>query len=157
MSAPGVSTFDLDTPRRPELDDLGGAQKLDDAEFPPDPETMPCAAEYNTFAHLLRAYGRALASVVLSIEGGAAPFVAGLRAPGTRIVPATFVVNRNAPGDVTITWPPRTLPASLTAPSATINEDGAFTIAAFAVPNGVRVKTHEGGTPKDAAFTVEIG
>jgi hypothetical protein len=156
MTAPGLSTFDLPAPRRPALADVGGAEKIDDAENPPDPQTMPYAAEYNTFAHLLAAYGRVVSSVKLSIEGGVAPFIAGLAAAGSNVQVATFTVTHDGPGDVRITWPPRTMPVPSTAPTATINEDGPFTISAFAIPNGVRVKTYRGGAPADAAFTVEI-
>jgi hypothetical protein len=156
MTAPGVSTFDLPTPRRPALADVGGGEKIDDAENPPDPQTMPYATEYNTFAHLLAAYGRIVSSVKLSIEGGAAPFISGIAALGSNVTLATFRVDRDGPGDVRITWPPRTLPTPTTAPTATINEDGPFSIAAFAIAGGVRVKTYRGNAPTDAAFTVEV-
>jgi hypothetical protein len=156
MKAPGLSTFDLEEPRRPSLDDVGGAEKEDDAEEPPDPRTMPYADEYNTFAHLLRAYGRIIATARISIEGGASPFVAGSATVGTRIAHTTFAVQHNGPGDVSITWPPKTFPPPLCAPAAWINEQGSFTIAAHAIVDGVRVLTFQNDQPRDAAFTVEI-
>jgi hypothetical protein len=156
MKAPGLSTFDLDEPRRPSLDDVGGGAKEDDAEEPPDPRTMPYADEYNTFAHLLRAYGRVVATARISVQGGAAPFVSGHATPGTRLTRESFAVQHHGPGDVSITWPPKTLPTPLCAPAAWINEQGSFTIAAYAIVDGVRVLTFENDQPRDAAFTVEV-
>lgn len=138
------------------MGDVGGAEKEDDAEEPPDPRTMPYADEYNTFAHLLRAYGRMIATLRVSVEGGAAPFVAGYACPGTRIAREALSVQHHGPGDVSITWPAAALPPPLCAPVAWINAQGSFTIAAYAIVDGVRVLTFENNQPRDAAFTVEV-
>lgn len=61
-------TFDLTPPRRPSLDDLGGAAKQDDAEFPPDPTTMPTAQNWNAFARSLEAWGKVVPFLVVQID-----------------------------------------------------------------------------------------
>lgn len=61
-------TFDLTPPRRPSLDDLGGAAKQDDAEVPPDPTTMPTAQNWNAFARSLEAWGKVVPFLVVQID-----------------------------------------------------------------------------------------
>ncbi len=61
-------TFDLTPPRRPSLDDLGGAAKQDDAQFPPDPVTMPTAENWNAFARSLEAWGKVVPFLVVQIN-----------------------------------------------------------------------------------------
>jgi hypothetical protein len=63
-----VFTFDLTTPRRPSLADLGGAAKQDDAQFPPNPLTMPTAENWNHIARGLEAWGKEVPFLVVTIN-----------------------------------------------------------------------------------------
>src|SRR3954470_23186372 len=53
MTSPTTPTFDLTPPRRPGIDDVGGGAKLDDQSDPPDPVTMPTAADDNQKSFLV--------------------------------------------------------------------------------------------------------
>lgn len=80
------------------------------------------------------------------------------------VTPGTITIARTnggaAHGDITITWPANTFPASLTKPKgATLNTNlGAhsYSIGVTAISNGMRVTTNQDTTPTDIPFTVEL-
>lgn len=61
-------TFDLTPPRRPSLDDLGGAAKQDRVDFPPNPLTMPTAENWNHFARALEGWGKTVPFLCVTVD-----------------------------------------------------------------------------------------
>jgi hypothetical protein len=156
-NAPNASTFDLATPRRPTTNDFNGAAKIDDAQYPPDAQTMPSAFEYNTLCLLVVALGKALPVAVVSVTGGNPPTLAGFAAPGSAVVSGSFTLTRNAVGDVSITWPANTFPTPAVAPSVSTNAGTWCDADVVAITNGVRVRTYNGtGAATDLSFTVTV-
>lgn len=165
MPSPNASTWDLVPPRRPGVDDFNGCAKMDDAEFPPDPETMPSAAEWNTKGLLLVALGKVVPNARISVHfANGAPTLASFTAAPNAVTVTTLSVARTAggslAGDVSITWPAGTFPEPLTQPSEMgVNVDGppaAWAISATNIPNGIRVLTTVAVTATDLPFTVGV-
>jgi len=155
--APNANTFDLTIPRRPGTNDFNGVAKIDDSSEPPDPQTMPNAAEWNTIEWLILAIGRVMPVVVISIAGGATPSVISFPCARASVVVGTFTVTRNGAGDVSITWPTNTFPASVSTPVASLNGSADGRITATNISNGVRVYTfNAAGTATDRDFTVQV-
>lgn len=160
---PLASTWDLASlaiplvPRRPTLNDFNGAVKIDDANYAPDPQTMPNGPELNLYAKLLVALGAVCPSLVFSITGGAVPTLAGFLSASTLVSTGTFGINRVSAGVVDITWPANTFPASQVAPVVTPNAGVLCDVDAVAITNGVRVRTYNSaGAAADLSFTVQL-
>ncbi|MGK3979212.1 hypothetical protein WMF38_46750 [Sorangium sp. So ce118] len=67
----------------------------DDAVFPPDPATMPYAAELDQWAKQIAAFGKVVPSLVISVEITAgAPSVAAVSSPRTSVRAPHFTVVR---------------------------------------------------------------
>jgi hypothetical protein len=149
VTAPEELTWDIAAedggPRRPSLEDLGNATLEDDAKEPPDPETMPYAAQLNQWAKQLEALAAVVPFVAFSVEfSGGAPAVVAVTCPRRSGVDLdTFTPTDNADGDTTITWPAGTFPPPLLRPFVVLNGNPSVrtTIAAEAVANGVRVRS----------------
>lgn len=161
--SPLVSPWDLESaamplpPRRPVLNDFNGAQKIDDANFAPDPQTMPNAPELNLTARLLVAIGSMVANAIISITGGNPPTLAGWVTPGTLSTSLTFTLTRNGTGDVSITWPANTFPTAQVAPTVSTNAGARATADVVAITNGVRVRTFNAAdAAADLNFTVTL-
>ena len=155
--SPGVSTFDLVPPRRPVLNDFNGAAKVDDATFPPDPQTMPNAAELNLAAKLAVAVGAVMPVLVFSVIGGVTPTLFGIITAVTAVIPSTLTVVRNGTGDVSITWPAGTFPTPSVYPTACTNAGAAGDADVVPITNGVRVRTYNGSAvATDLSFTVSL-
>ncbi|WP_394849714.1 hypothetical protein LZC95_19955 [Pendulispora brunnea] len=160
----GQSTFDEAPPRRPGLSTFNGAAKADDAEFPPDPKTMPSAAEYNALCRLVIAYGKVVpvAIVDVAFTGGAAS-VQRFVAAGSHVTTASFTVQRTGPGDTDVLWPEDAFPAPVVDADATITEDvDVDRVRVFprvsppAGTRGVTVRTRLGAAGVDARFQLRI-
>lgn len=146
MGAQSVFTFDLAPPRRPSLDDLGGAAKANAADAdPPDPVRDPTAEEHNQFAQLLAYSGRALPTAVISVSLVAlAPSIASFQAAPTAMVVGSFsVIVESTHKVITISWTKLaagpTLPPSVNQPTLTMSQaivPGSSGAVPFAV-NGV--------------------
>lgn len=157
MVAPNANTFDLAIPRRPGTNDFNGVAKIDDSNEPPDPQTMPNAAEWNTIEWLVLALGRVMPVLVLSILGSASPSVISFPCARSTVVIGTFTVTRNSAGDVSITWPANTFPASASPPIVSLNGSADGRITADAIANGVRVYSYNAaGAATDRSFTVQV-
>ena len=156
-NAPGTSTWDLVSPRRPTTNDFNGAAKVDDQQFVPDPQTMVSGLEYNTLCLLVVAMGKVLPNATFSITGGNPPTLAGFAAAASAVVSGTFTLTRNSAGDVSITWPANTFPTATCAPEVSTNAGVQCSVDAVAITNGVRVRTfNAAGAPTDLSFTVTL-
>lgn len=153
MAAPNASTFDLDPPRRPGIDDFNGIAKEDDPEEPPNPREQPNAAEWNTMEWLLMSIGRVMPVSVVSVASNA---VTQASAAKKDVTTGTFTVTVNGTGDLDITWPANTFPAAVAAPAGFLNS-GPGMIHVSGIVNGVNVKTYDGtGVAANRDFTVHI-
>ena len=157
-NSPGISTFDVVPPYRPTTIDFNGGAKIDDATDPPDAATMPNAAEANTTAGLFASIGRTMCVCTLTVTQVAGSYSISQTAAATAaVVNGTFTVTKNATGDVSITWPANTFPASTGGPEATANNMTMGSNAAAAlIANGVRVLLAVGTVATDMNFTVTI-
>lgn len=161
MTLPADNTLALTPPRRPTEDDFGGTERVDDALFPPNPVTMPTAADYNERGRMLAAVWRMAPVAILPMT-----FIAGAPTKGTpqsgnpALTSATFTVVDNAAGDTTITWPADTFPAAVRPPQAEVDDPahGSWLHPTCEpVTNGVRVKTrNSAGVLADVGFTLVL-
>ena len=160
LTAPGISTFDLDDPRRPGPDDVDATLE-DDAKHKPKP-TMPYAAQLNTWAELARAYGAVVP--VAMIEGWVAsgtPFVKYLQTLRSTLVIGDLTVARTSgepAGSVEITWAASTFPTPSSSPDARMAETGSWLAPiAETITNGVRVETRaDGGALTDGKVKIYV-
>lgn len=156
-------TFDLTPARRPSLNDLGGAAKVDDAEFPPDPQTMATAQNWNQFARLLEGIGKQIPFITITVNFSAgAPFIASVQCMRSTITTASFPTpTDNGNGDTTIDWTAiaTQFPPSNQAPEVHLIGDAAMLVptADTSTANKVRIRTrNSAGTLTDMAFKVKI-
>jgi len=158
LGASTTFTFDLATPRRPSLEDLGGDDYEDDPEFPPDKTTMPNADEHNERARNQTGINRVLYVALLHVTfSGGNPSIANVRGMRTALVSGDFVVTDNAAGDTSITWASSVLPASPVPPTVSLAQDVEIDrVRAYLITNGVRVKTKLGATGTDCGFVLLI-
>jgi len=156
MASPNANTFSLTPARRPGLDDFNGASKIDDAENPPDPATMPNAAEANTVQRTLIGVAKVVHVLVLTVDFTAgAPVVVSYGDATEKLDVGDFSLVDNAAGDTSITWPAGTFPTAIADFLLTVTADVAIDEQrAFAITNGVRVVTKNGGVATDARFTL---
>lgn len=149
MAAPTYLTWDGgdgSLPRRPSADDLGGDEKLDNDEKPPDDGEHFTAGGWNQKVKQLKALARVAspAKIEVRFDGGGAPFVNGFTAAGTLITGATFAPTDNGNGDTTIAWPANTFPVADVPPNAlTLYSAGTSPITGHVevLTNGIRVRT----------------
>lgn len=159
MAAEETCTWDLATPRRATLEDLGGAGYEDEpAPFAPDPITMPNALEANQKAQQLAAINRVIPICVMfvTITGGT-PAITGVFAPGSEVDSSDFTVTDNGAGDTTIDWEVGILPNGTGAVAALTADVEIDRVRAF-MPDGtsVRVKTKLATVGTDCNFAVTI-
>lgn len=106
----GVYNYDRPVaPTRPDVDDLGGNQHVDD-DTNPDP-TEPNAAAHNEQTNTLAGLVRVGPLATLWVEwNGSAYNIIKVTAMGTTVNAATFTVDRASAGNVTISWGANKLP-----------------------------------------------
>lgn len=164
MSTPSYFTFDGDppnsvAPRRPGIDDVGGAAKLDDQQYPPDPQTMPTAADENQAERLLVGYGKVVPAIIISVKFTAgAPVLDAFAAVGFNITTPDITFTDHADGDTSVLIATGELPPVSWKPMGlTLNEDVEIDrMRAIPVTNGVRVKTKLGAVLTNCAFTIAL-
>lgn len=158
MATPLDLTFDLVPPRRPGISDVGGAQKEDDLNYPPDPVRMLTGADENQGEKLTVAYGKVVANAKVTVHfSGSTPSVAQASGCGSAVVPSLFTVTDNGAGDTTISWPAGTFPAAIADHTARLTGATVGMIACETVSNGARVRTKDGtNTAADLAFVLEV-
>lgn len=161
MAAAVQLTWDITPPRRPSLDDVGGATLADHAAAPPSKATMPYADQLNQWAKQIERLAALSGAFGLSVtfSGGGAPSVAQYTAMRTTTVNADFTVTDNGTGDTTIAWPASTFPTSVLGPLGSLNDGvvGGGVTVALASATSIRVKTWTGAsTAADRPFTVVV-
>ena len=168
MPAPKFNTWEgglgdagLELPRRPSIDDVGGDQKLDNDENPPDDVEHFTAGGWNQKAKQIAALARTAASCKLEVrfDGGGAPYVARATSPNSKITPATFSKVDNGNGDTTITWPADTFPPFACSPTGFTllsSSTSVVTGQVEEIANGVRVRTHVAGVLTNVPWTLTL-
>lgn len=159
MGAANGSTFDLTTARRPSSDDTGESLVLvDDVANPPDPNTMPTSAPWNTFAALTRAYGGVVAHTKISIHVvSGTPGISLVGSARKGVVAGTFTVTDNGAGDTSITWAAGTFPPPIANPEVSVNTLASLAAVIAPITNGVRVQVrNDAGALTDGDFTAVI-
>ncbi len=149
-----------EAPRRPSTDDLGGDQKEDDAEFPPDDVEHFTAAGWNQIVQQIAAMARVAAAckVELRFDSGD-PYIARATAPSDNVSADTFTVTDEGAGVTLIEWPAETFPAHQCSPTGlTLFSSSTSVVTGHLeeVTNGVRVRTHVAGVATDVVCTFEI-
>lgn len=142
MTTPALCVFDIIPPRRPGIDDVGGAAKIDDAEFPPDPVEMPTAADDNQHQNLIVRYGLVVPVAVITVHLTAGvPSVFSVSSVVGSVVTGSFTVTDNGVGDTSLVWTANKFPAPVAGPTANVTGATIGQASAVAITNGVRVKT----------------
>ena len=145
-------------PRRPTTEDLGGAEKEDDDEFPPDEVTMPEAGGHNQAVKVVARLAAVAPAAKLEIRfTGSTPFISRAIGLGTAIVPALFTVVDHGLGDTEITWPADTFPPATIAPCGLTpisSSTNPVTAHFEEVTNGIRVHTFVNGVAADVPWSI---
>lgn len=147
-------------PRRPTVDDLGGASFEDDPTMPPVPPHEKGARAENQQERVLAGVCQTAFALAVLVEfSDGAPVLAGFASPSTRLQTGDFTITDNGDGDTTIEWPAGMLPERVVGPLLTLNGDVEIDRQrAILGADGlsVRVVTKLGSTGTDCAFTVFI-
>lgn len=149
-----------EAPRRPSTDDLGGDEKQDDQEYPPDEVEHPTAAGWNQKVRQIAALARVASACKIELRFDAGtPFIARVTAPGTDIDVGTFEVIDDGDGVTTIEWPANAFPPHTLSPTGlTVFSDSSDPCSGHLeeITNGVRVRTFENGVAADLMVTFSI-
>jgi hypothetical protein len=165
MTAPEYFVYDGDpgnsiAPRVASVADLGGSDKENDVEYPPDPTTMPDARDHNQMARVLAAHSSVTPSVVLDVRfATGTPYIYGVAAKGSTVDAETFIVTDVSDGLTEIAWVSGSLPATTVRPHGlTVTSDTAIDRARCypVTAHSVRIYTALGAVATDADFVVEI-
>ena len=167
MAAADFLTWDGDSgnginPRRPSTDDVGGDNKQDDPEYPPDPDEHFTADGWNQKAKQIPALAKVAAACKLRVRFTAgAPAILQATGPRSTVAPGIFTVTDNGVGDTSITWAANYFPAHVCSPTGFTFIGSATPTTAFShqveeITNGIRVRTFDGSTPTDLDFALEI-
>ncbi len=147
-------------PRRPSTDDLGGDEKVDDLEYPPDDKEHPTAAGWNQQVRQVAALARGVASLKFEVTyDGPAPAIARVTGPRSALAAGQLAIAEVSEGVIEVTWPANFFPPHQCAPTGlTILSDSSSLRSgqAFEIPNGVRVRTFESGSPGRVGFAITI-
>jgi hypothetical protein len=159
MASPDTLVFDLATPRRPALDDLGGGGKVQTGT--PDPARHLTANDVNQWAKVIERLALTAPMIVVSVDydGGGVPYVYQVASvAGAHLAPGDFTVTHTGTGDVTVAWPAGKVPPPGARPTGTINSITS-SILGITQPTAlsVRVRTRtDGGVSVDVPFTVSV-
>lgn len=156
----GVGEDGAELPRRPSVDDLGGDQKQDNYDYPPDDVEHFTARGWNQLVKQVAALAKVASSCKIEVRfDGGAPAVVRFSSPRSGLTLATFQPTDNGIGDTTITWPADTFPAPVCSPTGlTLFSNAGAVVDGHVeeVTNGIRVRTRSGGSAADIPWTIEI-
>lgn len=158
MSIPVLLTYDIVPPRRPSIDDVGGAAFQDDQKNPPNQATMPSSAMENQNEMQVQAAHKVLPVCVFSIKfTTGTPSLDSFSTLSSLPITGTFTFVDNGTGDTSVTWPANTFPTAINKPKGGITGATIGQIAVEAITNGVRVRTaNAAGAATDLPCTVEV-
>lgn len=167
MASPPTLVFDLATPRRPGLDDVGGGAKQNDLRYPPDPKTQVTAEDVNQWSALLQRLAGIVPAALLNVSSAGVLTSVVALPTGANVsggLTAAFTVARTGTGLYAVSWPSSLLPAAVSAPRATPIWDGSSgsTVrgaqCALASATSVNVQTFNvvNGALVDCAFSLAI-
>lgn len=143
---------------RPSIDDLGGEDWQDDADYPPprNGEDLYADAVKQVWQQVAAAH-RVLPSAIISVTFSVGvPSIASVRCCSAVLTPADFTVTDNGTGDTSITWAAGKLPPTEAEPEVSANWTPCF-IEAHNIVNGVQVISKDStNTAVNANFTVRI-
>lgn len=145
--------------RRPTLADLGGADFLDDDDYPPPRDgSEPYATEYNQTKKQIRAVASVAPSAILTVGFAAGvPFLDKFMAPSSDLVAGDFTIGDASLGVTTIEWPAGSLPEMVCDPMVSVNQGTQATASVEVTsPTEILVRTNSSGSPTDLRFTVAI-
>lgn len=146
------------SPRRPGIDDMGGATIINDIEFLPDEQTMISAQGDNIKQRLAVSTGKVVPACIGSVHfSGGTPSIAFFSAAGDNVLIGTFTVTDNGVGDTSITWPANTFPPPVIDHEASLTGSAAGMIGCQTLTNGLRVLTlNSSATATDISFNFKI-
>jgi hypothetical protein len=164
MSSPTYLTFDGDAangvlPYRPGVADVGGCQKLDDQAYPPDPTTMPTAADFNQMGMQIVALGNVSCAAVIRVrnppfETGDDPYVVDVRGASGLLAPGDFLVERFDFGTTTVRCSSAKIPPPFGG-LAIVQQTGDYRVVAFVADTNdrIQVETRDAtGTPASVDY-----
>lgn len=166
MPAGGISTFDgnpnaqvpTSVGYRPGAPDFNGAALVDDTVYPPDPQTMPTAALFNTIDWTIVSLGKMCEVGTFAVTAGSSPIMTSWQTAANLITTNPFTLIRNGVGDYTIEWAANTFPIT-GQPRAWLNAilgAHAYAIGIINLLTGVRVTTVIDGALADIPFSVAL-
>ena len=137
--------FELATPRRPTISDVGGGAKQDDSAYPPNPVTDPAAADYNQMSLLAVRAASVQPVALLSVHyATSAATITSLACVNTNVAASGFTLTQNGNGDVSITYPANAFPSAAAAdPDASLTGATPALIACETISSGARVRTSQ--------------
>lgn len=149
-------TFDQTIPRRPGVDDLGGASQQNDPRYPPK-AGMPTAEMANQAQKLGACLGGLVPVAIVSVRFSSGTPVIDLYVEA-RSIPVQPTLTDLGNGDTKVSWATYPFPAPVARPGVDIAEDIAMLApVAVAVSGGYEVKTrNSSGTLTDCAFVLKI-
>jgi hypothetical protein len=170
MSSPDTMVFDQTPARRPSVEDVGGAQKENDAAKP-DPVRHVTAEDVNHWARLLQRLCGIVPVAIVHVHADdesatvlrVVALSTGANAPEPGVIASAFAAERDDEGVYTVTWTADVLPAPVLPPRVRTVYDGSSdeeTRAAQCAPvaGGARVQVFRGtdGAFVDCDFVLEI-
>jgi len=159
MATPEQCVFDLDVPRRPGIDDVGGGQKEDDSTWPPNPRTTATAADLNQWQNLLVRFSSVLPMAILqvSFSSGGSPNVDSFLSVKDSSVTVNIFEIHVADGVTIISWPAGTFPLRTVDHTAAITGATPGLIATQSGDHVVSVRTTDlAGVATTYPFVVTI-
>lgn len=150
-------TYKQSPPRRPTIDDVGGGEYEDDADFPPDPGD-PDADSANQLGLLAVASHGTLehTKLYVTVPGGT-PTGSAIKSLRDDLLVGDFTLTDNGAGDTSIAHTGGKLPAdSFPAEAYPVGDAGDCTITVASITNGWRVKARVAGTLTDTPFVLKI-
>jgi hypothetical protein len=145
--------------RRPTIADLGGADFVDDDDYPPPRDgSEPYATEYNATKKTVAAVARVVPNAILTIDfDGGAPFIDKLMAASTNLTAADFTLVDDGVGQTRIQWAAGTLPEIVCDPIASSGAPSGTHIVNVSVTGPTELSVHTfTGVYADIRFTVAI-
>lgn len=153
-----ISPFDETPARRPTVEDLGGAQKID-GPVPPNAVTMCTAHDLNEFGLVgAGVAGVCPLAIIVVAQAAGAYTIQSVRAPGSNVIAGTFTPTKNGTGDITVAWTAGALPGTVAIDASLQSGAGDYgheDTLPSATSARIKIKDHT-DTAQDSGFTLFI-